>query len=32
MYEGEGHGFRRADTLIDCLQAELAFYQRELGL
>ena len=31
-YEGEGHGFRRADTIIDALSSELAFHQRVLGL
>ena len=25
-FEGESHGFRRADTLIACFEAELAFY------
>lgn len=28
VYPGEGHGFRRADTIIDSLSRELAFYQR----
>jgi dipeptidyl aminopeptidase/acylaminoacyl peptidase len=32
FFEGEGHGFRRADTLTDCLEAELAFYLAELHL
>ena len=32
FFEGEGHGFRRADTLTACLEAELAFYLEELGL
>jgi dipeptidyl aminopeptidase/acylaminoacyl peptidase len=32
FFEGEGHGFRRADTLTACLEAELAFYVRELHL
>ena len=32
FFEGEGHGFRRADTLTACLEAELAFYLRELDL
>ena len=32
FFEGEGHGFRRADTLTACLGAELAFYLEELGL
>ena len=30
VFEGEGHGFRRAETLDRALQAELAFYQRIL--
>jgi dipeptidyl aminopeptidase/acylaminoacyl peptidase len=25
-FEGEQHGFRRADTIVKCLDAELAFY------
>jgi dipeptidyl aminopeptidase/acylaminoacyl peptidase len=32
FFEGEGHGFRRADTLTACLEAELAFYLAELHL
>jgi len=32
VYEGEGHGFRRAETIVDQLTKELAFYQRVLGL
>ena len=32
FFEGEGHGFRRADTLTASLEAELAFYQEELHL
>jgi dipeptidyl aminopeptidase/acylaminoacyl peptidase len=32
FFEGEGHGFRRADTLTACLESELAFYLRELHL
>jgi dienelactone hydrolase len=31
-YEGEGHGFRNEVTMVDALEAELAFYQRVLGL
>jgi dienelactone hydrolase len=31
-FEGEGHGFRRAETLEACLEEELAFYRRELHL
>lgn len=32
FFEGESHGFRRADTLTACLEAELAFYLAELHL
>jgi dienelactone hydrolase len=32
FFEGEGHGFRRAETLTACLEAELAFYLDELRL
>jgi dipeptidyl aminopeptidase/acylaminoacyl peptidase len=32
FFEGEGHGFRRADTLTTCLEAELAFYLEVLHL
>ena len=32
FFEGEGHGFRRADTLTACLQAELGFYLEQLRL
>lgn len=31
-FEGEGHGFRKADTIIEVLGAEYAFYARILGL
>jgi dipeptidyl aminopeptidase/acylaminoacyl peptidase len=30
-FEGEQHGFRRADTIIRSLEAELAFYGRVFG-
>jgi len=30
-FEGEQHGFRRAETTIRCLEAELYFYGRILG-
>ncbi|MFC6881086.1 MULTISPECIES: prolyl oligopeptidase family serine peptidase [Actinomadura] len=30
-FEGESHGFRRAETTIACLEAELAFYGQTLG-
>ena len=31
MFEGEGHGFRSADTVRRCLEAELSFYARVFG-
>jgi hypothetical protein len=31
MFEGEQHGFRRADTIIRCLEAELFFYGAVFG-
>lgn len=31
-FEGEGHGFRRADTMVRALEAELALYARAFGL
>ncbi|KIF01231.1 acyl-peptide hydrolase, partial [Streptomyces sp. RSD-27] len=31
-FEGEGHGFRRADTMVRALEAELALYARVFGL
>jgi dipeptidyl aminopeptidase/acylaminoacyl peptidase len=30
-FEGEAHGFRRSETEIRCLEAELYFYGRILG-
>jgi dipeptidyl aminopeptidase/acylaminoacyl peptidase len=30
-FEGEGHGFRRAETLRRCLEAELTFFGRLFG-
>ena len=30
-FEGEGHGFRRAENTMLSLQAELTFYGRMLG-
>lgn len=30
-FEGEGHGFRRAETIRRCLEAELDFYGKVLG-
>jgi dipeptidyl aminopeptidase/acylaminoacyl peptidase len=32
FFDGEGHGFRRADTLTVCLAAELDFYLAQLDL
>ena len=29
-FEGEQHGFRKAETIVRALEAELAFYQRVL--
>lgn len=31
LFEGEGHGFRQATTIVAALRAELAFYGRILG-
>ena len=31
-FEGEGHGFRRAETIATALEAELAFYLEQLRL
>ncbi|GHJ32232.1 acyl-peptide hydrolase [Streptomyces hygroscopicus subsp. sporocinereus] len=31
-FEGEGHGFRRADTMIRALEAELSLYIQTFGL
>jgi dipeptidyl aminopeptidase/acylaminoacyl peptidase len=31
LYEGEGHGFRKAENIIDSLEAELSFYGQVLG-
>jgi dipeptidyl aminopeptidase/acylaminoacyl peptidase len=30
VYPGEGHGFRRRDSLVDAMERELAFYPRVL--
>jgi dipeptidyl aminopeptidase/acylaminoacyl peptidase len=30
-FEGESHGFRRADTIVRCLEAELSFYAQIMG-
>jgi dipeptidyl aminopeptidase/acylaminoacyl peptidase len=31
LFEGEGHGFRRAETIVTAMQAELSFYAQILG-
>ncbi len=31
LFEGESHGFRKAETVISCLEAELSFYGQILG-
>lgn len=31
-FEGEGHGFRRAETMVRALEAELGLYSRVFGL
>lgn len=31
-YEGEGHGWRKEETIQDALERERAFYERILGL
>ncbi|MGW4706122.1 prolyl oligopeptidase family serine peptidase, partial [Streptomyces sp. NPDC004285] len=31
-FEGEGHGFRRADTMVRALEAELALYAATFGI
>ncbi|WP_234425762.1 prolyl oligopeptidase family serine peptidase, partial [Streptomyces kebangsaanensis] len=31
-FEGEGHGFRRADTMVSALEAELSLYAQVFGL
>lgn len=32
LYEGEGHGFRKADNIIDSVQSELDFYVKVLKI
>ncbi len=31
LYEGEGHGFRKAETIVDALESELAFLGQVFG-
>ena len=30
-FEGEQHGFRKSETVIRCLEAELSFYAQVFG-
>jgi dipeptidyl aminopeptidase/acylaminoacyl peptidase len=32
LFEGEGHGFRRAETIVSALRGELSFYAQVLGI
>jgi dipeptidyl aminopeptidase/acylaminoacyl peptidase len=32
LFEGEGHGFRKAESIVRALEAELSFYAQVLGL
>jgi dipeptidyl aminopeptidase/acylaminoacyl peptidase len=32
LFEGEGHGFRKAENIVRSLEAELSFYLQVLGL
>jgi len=32
FFEGEAHGFRRAETITACLEAEIVFYRERFGL
>jgi len=32
LYQGEGHGFRQADTITDALNSELSFYRQVLSI
>lgn len=32
IYEGEGHGFRKAETITDCMEREVRHYLRTFGL
>lgn len=32
LYEGEGHGFRKAENIVRSLEAELSFYAQILGI
>jgi dipeptidyl aminopeptidase/acylaminoacyl peptidase len=32
LYEGEGHGFRKAENIVAATEAELSFYCQVLGI
>ncbi len=32
LYKGEGHGFRKAETIVDALNSELSFYRQVLEI
>ena len=32
LYQGEGHGWRRSETIVAALERELGFYRSVLGL
>lgn len=32
LYQGEGHGFRKAETIVDALNSELSFYRQVLNI
>jgi hypothetical protein len=31
LFEGEGHGFRQAQTIVDAIEGELYFYSQVFG-
>jgi len=32
LYPGEGHGWRKEETMVDAYERELGFYEEVLGL
>jgi hypothetical protein len=32
LFDGEGHGFRRAENIVRALEAELSFYAQLFGI
>jgi dipeptidyl aminopeptidase/acylaminoacyl peptidase len=32
VFEGEGHGFRKAENLKKALESEIAFYEKVFGI